>query len=350
MRKFLFLALAVLLCHAFIISASASRIRLQESKLHGLYVFVKAISEMPDEPPSMNTAFKNSTRYYTTENQRIVKEFKKLQPLLEQQVQFSGFPASRYMGRTLGELISIQTMQAASLDDLSNRIAAYIPLADLRVFMRVMRHFQPAYETLIYDVQAPSMLRFQDKLRFAILKNKINSYLPKIATFYDADWTDSIDFTATLYPVPLSDKLTIGLALANFQSISIPRQTPDINGTISVIVHELCHTIYDSQNRDTQKELESLFFKNKAANAKDAYYLLDEALASAIGNAYIMKKMTGTLPTGAWYEEADIDAFAKALYKGVEIYLDQNKKIDADFVERAIQAHAKLKPKKKKDL
>src|SRR5690606_27185854 len=66
------------------------------------------------------------------------------------------------------------------------------------------------------------------------------------------------------------------------------------------------------------------------------YLLLNEALATALGNGYVFEQLNGVLDTEDWYFNKYINLMAKEIYPLVKEYLDNNKPIDKKFVDEYI--------------
>ncbi|MCY1224093.1 hypothetical protein D9M72_362380 [compost metagenome] len=65
--------------------------------------------------------------------------------------------------------------------------------------------------------------------------------------------------------------------------------------------------------------------------------LLNEVLATALGNGYVMEKLNGTLDEGKWYNWKYINEMAKKSYPLVLKYITEKKAMDKEFVDAYIQ-------------
>lgn len=82
--------------------------------------------------------------------------------------------------------------------------------------------------------------------------------------------------------------------------------------------------------------MDSIFTDTITPYTKFAYHYIDEALATALGNGYAYKALAGEIDSADWYNDAYINAYAKAIYPLVEEYVDSKKQMDKAFILKAI--------------
>ncbi|RYF31747.1 MAG: hypothetical protein EOO38_31440 [Cytophagaceae bacterium] len=113
---------------------------------------------------------------------------------------------------------------------------------------------------------------------------------------------------------------------------------------MGVILHEMCHVLYDEQPAEIQHEIQKWFDENPSSFAPAAYTFFDEAMATALGNGYAYKELKGQMDSTEWYNNPYINGFAKALYPVAEQYLNSGKPIDKAFIDAAIAIFEKTFP------
>ncbi len=64
--------------------------------------------------------------------------------------------------------------------------------------------------------------------------------------------------------------------------------------------------------------------------------LLNEALATSLGNGYVYGDLNNKLDTGIWYNRKYINLMAKKIYPLVEKYVMKQKKVDKAFIDSFI--------------
>ena len=113
---------------------------------------------------------------------------------------------------------------------------------------------------------------------------------------------------------------------------------------IGVVLHEMCHVLYDEQTKEFQHEIEKWFDNNSSPYKQYAYNFFDEGLATALGNGWAFKNLSGSIDTSEWYDNEYINGFAKELYPLVEDYINNNQQIDKQFIDKSIELFAKKFP------
>ncbi|WP_254050305.1 hypothetical protein [Myroides sp. N17-2] len=76
----------------------------------------------------------------------------------------------------------------------------------------------------------------------------------------------------------------------------------------------MCHVLFNEQTPEFQQQIDQWFEENTYLYKQYAYNFFDEALATAIGNGWVHKNISGSLLTTDWYNNEYINEFAKELY------------------------------------
>lgn len=108
---------------------------------------------------------------------------------------------------------------------------------------------------------------------------------------------------------------------------------------LPVIVHEFVHHWQRGIAAAQRTKIVNAFLESDNACAVTAYHFFDEAMASAIGNGLVERRLLGAeafadylaLPD-SFYADRRIDEIAKALLPRLEAQLDREAAIGADFV------------------
>jgi hypothetical protein len=117
----------------------------------------------------------------------------------------------------------------------------------------------------------------------------------------------------------------------NVASLPIPMKTDreQLISIIGIITHEFCHLLYSKlpqYNRDLE-----VIFKHRNVN-----HLFNESLATAIGNAWIYKKIANKGKLGEWYHNCEIDSYSKSIYPLIEKYLNDNRSLDCNLTTELV--------------
>lgn len=118
----------------------------------------------------------------------------------------------------------------------------------------------------------------------------------------------------------------------------------------SVLMHEIYHNIYDGQSLALKQDIRSWFANNTSPNSQYALLLLNETLATALGNGHVHEQLNGKPNEGIWYNMKYINLMAKQMYPLVKQYLAEKRTMDKDFVDRYIALYDKHFPDWTKEL
>jgi hypothetical protein len=166
----------------------------------------------------------------------------------------------------------------------------------------------------------------------------------KLKIFYRSEWSDDMPFTISIYPAPGNKDNTTATPHSN--SIVLAVMTGEKNNAMSVskAIHEMCHVLYEEQSLAAQQKLDTAFSQNSSVYAKYACSYFDEALATACGNGWAYKILSGKTSAGSWYANDYIDGYAHAIYPMVEASIEKGKELDKAFADSAIFLFGKKFP------
>jgi hypothetical protein len=170
--------------------------------------------------------------------------------------------------------------------------------------------------------------------------------LERARTFYGSHWPDDQPLTIVLHPIPAARGHTTATIISDVAPVEALLDEEDLAGRFGVVFHEICHGLYASQPLARQRELDGYFTREarRSPYAAQAYALINEALATALGNGWARRRAAGRLDPGRWYDDAQIAGFARALYPEVEAYLEAGRAMDRRFVQRAVETLRRTSP------
>jgi len=244
------------------------------------------------------------------------------------------YPVNRHRTRSTYDLIAAAAVNATDLDDFNLRIAGILPNTSQQQLLALLRQAETYYDPLIWNKyleQAHQQLQALQQHG-----KKADKMFVKLARFYQSGWSPNQPFTVALYLIPGISGNTTATPHANNLCVGILTGESDNIGRMSVILHEMCHVLYDEQPDHVQHQLEGYFATSKSPYAALANNFFDEGMATALGNGWGYKQLKGTEDTTPWYNNIYIDGFGHALYPLVSEYLEAGKAIDSNFVARAI--------------
>ncbi|AEA45804.1 hypothetical protein [Fluviicola taffensis] len=244
------------------------------------------------------------------------------------------FPNSRRPSRTTYDFLAIALVNSSTILEFRNKMLGILPNSELQKLIEIMQQAEIHYDRIIWK-------DYEEKLngqRIALEKyaDQCSEAFTKINRFYNSFWISDIPFTVALYPIPGKSGSSTSNPYSNSLCIGVFTDEIDHIATIGVVLHEMCHVLYDEQPSDFQHKLESYFFESKSPYNQFAYNFIDEGLATALGNGWAYNFLSGKPDPADWYNNEYINGFGKALYPLVTEYISANKQIDQEFVNRAI--------------
>jgi len=329
--RFLFLWLCFFTAAAF---AQKPVFNIRFSEQLAVFVFVQEIHPDRRDNP-FKTEFSKS-KYNTEKYQKLIAEMDTL--AIDYTYHFSEYPyGSKIPGMTT-EFLKKNLIATDNLKEFKNRSAGLVTNKPLIRLADIISEFTPIYRELIYE---PNKTEFEKQLadiqEYSRAHN-ISGYFETGLAFYGSSWDSSIPFEVAFYPLPNSEGFTAQAFYNNFVS-AVQTDLTDHVSLFSVMLHEIYHIVYDEQPLALKKQLYASFKQNPSKNSAYAYMLLNEVLATALGNGYVMEKLNGTLDEGKWYNWKYINEMAKKSYPLVLKYITEKKAMDKEFVDAYIQLY-----------
>ncbi|MEL7025212.1 MAG: hypothetical protein AAGL69_15860 [Pseudomonadota bacterium] len=113
---------------------------------------------------------------------------------------------------------------------------------------------------------------------------------------------------------------------------------------LPVVAHEWTHHLFERMSGAVSDSLLNAFEKSGSACATPAYHLLEEVLATAVGDGIVAAQLfrdaddTAYLSTSeSFYADADIDAMAKAVVPLLQHQLGSGRPLDTDFAAQYLE-------------
>lgn len=239
------------------------------------------------------------------------------------------------LGGSTWLLLKRNLINSRTLDDFKQNSLGIIPNASLFKLCSILTEFGPVYRELVYEPNKEVFERQLDEMRKLIVSANMTSYFNTGIKFYNSSWDNSIAFNLVFYPLPNSRGWIATVYYNNAES-AIPTSLTDYNGLLSVVFHEIFHTLYDEQSPALKNEIVQWFISNPSRNSRYALTLLDESLATALGNGYVSAKLNGKENPRNWYNNKYINHMAKKIYPRVKEYIESQRSIDKSFVDNYV--------------
>lgn len=245
-----------------------------------------------------------------------------------------GYPESRPRPRTTMDLITIAAVQSGSIKEFLDRTIGILPNETWLRLASVIQNADPLYDRLIGSGAEKGL---QEQLAaLNSYDSRLDDIFSRLAHFYQSTWTKDIPFTVAIYPVPGSRGNTTATPHSNSLVMAVLTEERNPDMCVGVAVHEICHVLYGEQPRALQAQIDKWFAASNDPNSAYACNYIDEALATACGNAWAYEQLSGKTDTGEWYNDDYINKYAHAIYPLVKEYMQTAKPLDSIFVVKAI--------------
>ena len=324
-------------------------VRVVRSKVHGLWHFLLSLAQRPNTS-EVPRALYTASPFDTLAARDAMARFERIREMLAVGGSFKGFPKARGAGFWLEDFFTIQAALSRDLEDFSGRTLALLPPAAHNDLLAIMREFEPAYDALLWAPSSSALALFEKQVVARLESQRFREGLETIGAFYGAKWPDGQPALVSLVPLP-GKGLNFAHRYSTFQEYEVRLQDVDFAGHASTITHEICHALFDSQTLDLQRRLDERFRSDPRPLASLAYRTLDEALATALGDAWMYTHLGGDLNAlSNWYNERYVDGMARALLPTIVEYLKSLRTLDEPFADAAVAAFAAAFPGAHRDL
>ncbi|AZA80231.1 hypothetical protein EG347_11050 [Chryseobacterium sp. G0186] len=323
-----------LLLLSFGASGQKVNFNIKYSEQLAVFVFIQNLSD--NYPENVFKTEFSQSKYNTKKYKDLVSQFDQLP--IDYSYSFDEYPYGSKIPMQSRDILKKNLIETKNLNDFKLRSIGIIPNATLQSLTEIISAFTPVYNELIY---IPNKGQFEPQLKdlsqYSREKN-LEDYFQTGLSFYHSSWDASIPFEIALYPLPNSTGFTAQAFYNNFIS-AVQTNLKDYKSLFSVMLHETYHILYDEQSLEVKKEMDQNFKKNPSKYSNYAYQLLNEALATALGNGYVYEKLNGKADPNDWYNSQYIDLMAKQIYPTVKEYIALKKPIDQNFVDTYIRLY-----------
>lgn len=330
--KYKFL-LTLLFFTTFAFSQNA-RFNIKYSEQLAVFVFIQNLSENYRENV-FKTEFKKS-KYNVEKYQNILSKFDHIN--IDYSYPFEEFPYGSKMPMQTRDILKKNLIETNTLNDFKLRSIGIVPNKTLGDLAECISEFTPIYNKLIYN---PNKELFEKQLiditKYSTEHN-MESFFKTGLLFYNSNWDQSIPFEIAFYPLPNSQNFTAQAFCNNFVS-AIQTNLRDYKDLFSVMLHETFHIIYNEQPLEVKNDIDKYFKENKSKNSNYSYQILNEVLATALGNGYVYEKLAGKTDSNDWYYHTYIDLLARKIYPLVTDYIAQKKPMDKNFIDNYIRIY-----------
>lgn len=311
------------------------------SRVYSLVRFVQAASGSGYR--GNRRAFEAS-RFNTPAAQRWLRRYRQLET--EVSSPFQSYPDGRIGSQaSTAPAYLAAAADATDLPDLLRRTAGLLPNEVLVSLDSVYRQLQPAFDTLAWRPHAAELEEQRAAYAAFLAEKKLMANFGQLRTFYGSVWPDALPFRILLSP-QLDGGSTFtnqATTLGNLVLVGTHPTSRKFAEATGVVFHEMSHALSAQQRLALQQQLEQWYLRADPVPHRDAYHLMEEALATVAGE-WLHAQQTGQPEAGEWYQDSYIDRYAHALYPLMTGYIARGQQIDQAFVREAAALFARTFP------
>ena len=299
-----------------------------------VFEFVENLSS--NAPPNPFKKRFDSSGFSKGRYKALIDAFDQLN--IDYSYEYTAYPYGQKIGGSTESLLKKNLIVSTTIQDFKSNALGIIPNKDLFALSAILSEFLPVYRELIYK---PGKEKFEQQLadlKKLIVSKHIASYFEQGLTFYHSSWDSTLPFRILFYPLPDSKGFR-ATAFYNDAVCAIPASLKDYNIMLGVMLHETFHILYDEESLDFKKAIEKWFMSNPSPNSRYAYLLLNEALATSLGNGYVYGRLNGAEDTASWYKRKYTNLMAKKIYPLITSYIQNKQSIDQAFADNYIKTY-----------
>ncbi len=245
---------------------------------------------------------------------------------------------------SLNNRLRIAALNSTNWEEYRRAVELLVLPKDAHEFVAVVRHFSSRFDEWWQKSNSEKFLNERGKQYIAsIEKHQLLELTEKAAVFYEAQIPESYQVGFHLLFRPANDSV-FGEQIENHALIEV-REKESLEEKIPVVIHELAHHLFRLAPLRQQEKLLGSFLGANQIYSLAAYNLLDEALATAIGNGLVAKRLMSEKDFAAYKERPNsfyiddaVDRAGKAVFPLVEQRINQNSSLYAgDFAPEYLE-------------
>ncbi len=256
------------------------------------------------------------------------------------------FPYLQSRGINIGEKLRLASLQADDLADYGERLRLLLRPRDAREAVAIAEHFRPRFEAWWRDGAADDLARLAAGYQGTAARADLAALLARVGAVFDLQLDEVADLEVHLVALPEGASASRATLIEN-QAIVESRRGEAPADRLGVIVHEFVHYLYALSPRRRHEALLRAFLASERPWSLRAYNLINEAVASAIGNGIVERRLQSgseyrryrALPD-SFYADYYVDTLAKALVPVLDRHLEDGRPLAAVFAQAYLDTAA----------
>ncbi len=229
---------------------------------------------------------------------------------------------------SLFDNIRVAAFRAKTDEEFLSDAALLMVPADVAKMGEILRYFSPRFHVWWKSEAEGRGKTFVKKVDRLMRSEPTRGEIERFRSFYGPSLPEGARvYFSLLYRPNLAKAPTNGQQIGNVGVAEfLPDETPEKR--LDVVLHEFCHFLYNSRSDDDNLALQNAFANSGDPAAKPSYNLLNEGMATALGNGIVGRSFRSASEWPAYlarprsfYNNANIDRAAKRLLPMMDSWL-----------------------------
>jgi len=326
-------------CLHFFFNSTAQSIQLKivQNPWHASYTtLVKLTSQ--SHSPILKSRLQRSI-YNRPSIHQAIKTFELLN--LHYGFSYDQFPPDGKLPFSTAESLERNLIFSKTLAEFESLSYGLLAPEDLKTLVNLLDSIKPLYKALVLDTLGELFGKTVDDLQKYLDQHQTNQIVDQVVNFYGSSYAMPKEVLVAVYPSLVKSSFS-AKAFLNAAVCEVPTGFKSNATLLSVLLHEVFHVMFDAQPLALKLNIDQWFNQSPYASAVYAKQLLNEALATALGNGYAYKCFTGYMDTLDWYHDTYINRMARHLYPLLLTYIERASCIDSNFIANYCEGFEKL--------
>ena len=247
-------------------------------------------------------------------------------------------------GTSLWDRLTKASVTSAGMDELADFIADELTAEEQRAVLGGMREMEPLYRRLVEEPYGARAAATGQALSDYLRMHDVESMMHRVAHLYSTPWPEDMPLWIGLSPIPAGEASFSATVKGNVVRSFLPADYDQLDIYAGVMAHEFAHVLFSTMSMDSVRRLQGAFLDAPSPARRYAETWMNEALATAAGNAWLYRELNGEPQDGEWYSDPVVDAYAKAIAPAAHAALDAGVQMDEALVARFVEAFDRAFP------
>ncbi len=247
------------------------------------------------------------------------------------------YPYLQARGVDVAEKLRLASLQASDFDDYAGRLRLLMQPTDARAAIDIVDALMPRFLPWWTDTAAPELERLAAGYGEAAGGANLALLLRRVGQLFEVENDQITALDVDLIALPDGARASRATVIENHAIVETRRGEAPAD-RLGVIVHEFVHYLYALSPPEAHAAMLQSFLASGRPYALRAYNLFNEAIASAIGNGILERRLQSerdferyrALPD-SFYANFYVDTLAKALVPVLNRWLATGRPLDSGF-------------------